>query len=220
MNASGRSSRRSCTMRANWWKSMPLPARKRGASSEVRTVASPRASSIVSSSVRDRAAERHLRVPEPGLEPLRDRLHVRRHVLAVQEQQVDVGVDAHLAARVAARPRPRRTRSARSPPSFEVLRLGQLEQAPHQADRSGPSAPRFTLRARLARRVERAQVLAPPRQVAARAAHARTSLGRWPQARARARDVGTPLTAPSRPRRSRRGSRTRPCAICSASTFT
>ena len=31
---------------------MPLPARKRGASSEVRTVASPRASSIVSSIVR------------------------------------------------------------------------------------------------------------------------------------------------------------------------
>ena len=39
-------------MRVNWWKSMPLPARKRGASSDVHTVVSPRASEIVSFVVR------------------------------------------------------------------------------------------------------------------------------------------------------------------------
>ena len=52
MNASGRSSRRSCTIRVNWWNRIPLPARKRGASSDVHTVVSPRASWIVSASVR------------------------------------------------------------------------------------------------------------------------------------------------------------------------
>jgi hypothetical protein len=53
-----------------WWNSIPLPARKRGASSDVHTVrvAARQLDRVVERA--DRAAERHLRVPEPGLEPL------------------------------------------------------------------------------------------------------------------------------------------------------
>ena len=49
-----------------------------------------------------RAADPEPRVPEPVLEPLRDEAQVGRQLLAVQDEQIDVGMDRHLPPREAA----------------------------------------------------------------------------------------------------------------------
>ena len=79
-----------------------------------------------------RAADREARVPEPELDPLGEPRHVRRDGAFVEQQQVDVRVDRHLAARVAADGEQRR---ARRHAAFlgEPLALGDAIEAPHQA---------------------------------------------------------------------------------------
>ena len=79
-----------------------------------------------------RAAHRDLRVPQPVLHPLGDGGDVGCELVSVQEEQIDIRVDAHLAARVA--PHRHHAQFARlSSLAAEIMLLGQVEESAHEA---------------------------------------------------------------------------------------
>ena len=79
-----------------------------------------------------RAAHRDLRVPQPVLHPLGDGGDVGRELIPVQEEQIDIGVDAHLAARVA--PPRHHTQFAWLPsPAAKIVFLGKAKESAHEA---------------------------------------------------------------------------------------
>jgi len=132
----------------------------------VHTVVSPRASWIVSESVRvappSVTCASHSQVWSRSATAFTYGVHV----IAVQTQQVDVGVDAHLAARIATH----RDHAELARPfaaRVEVVRLGELEQAPHQpVDQVGVRL--VHVATRRAGGVPRAQLFAGRGEIAAR----------------------------------------------------
>jgi len=76
-------------------------------------------------------AHRQRRVPHPELNALGHRCHVRREFILIEEEQIHVRVDVHLAARVAAHRHHAQPRLALAT-APEVDLLGELEQAPDQ----------------------------------------------------------------------------------------
>ena len=77
------------------------------------------------------AAQGHLRVPEPILHPLRHRSHVGGHLVRKEEEDVHVGVDAHLAPRVASHGHDTKRIGVLAAPVEPAL-FGELEEPAQQ----------------------------------------------------------------------------------------